>query len=299
MDNKYRGPLGRESCATCGKKAKLICSRCRASRYCGRDCQHAGWARHKHVCRALGTFAAARGAMADALRGGDSPLIEESVEQLGELATINELGVLTDDSQPGLNENDDDGPVDRELYARLWRKYNDEFIASLAGCDFGGSAYADAVFDPLRAAYLAEGGQFAHMPASKQRAYVCGYAEPELAQAICTMLNQTDHVFAFSVRPGAPDSGIRCPVTYVPYTQDGGFSRSEEYPLVPFTHIPTEYIPVSESMAPYTLKALAIPWGELDPHLVAFSAMDTRYGHHVRSSDGLFKSVIRALKVAS
>ena len=40
-------------CGHCGKSAalKLRCGRCRAVYFCDRDCQRAGWKRHKPQCR--------------------------------------------------------------------------------------------------------------------------------------------------------------------------------------------------------------------------------------------------------
>lgn len=36
----------------CGKAAQLLCSRCKAVRYCSRECQKAHWKEHKKVCKA-------------------------------------------------------------------------------------------------------------------------------------------------------------------------------------------------------------------------------------------------------
>eukprot|EP00727_Mastigamoeba_balamuthi_P003694 m51a1_g13321 hypothetical protein (388) ;mRNA; f:127-1413 len=44
-------------CATCGKPARNVCSRCKAVSYCGRECQKADWPQHKATCGTRGSDA--------------------------------------------------------------------------------------------------------------------------------------------------------------------------------------------------------------------------------------------------
>lgn len=50
---------GDPKCAVCGKRAEHRCSRCKNEWYCSRECQVAGWKKHKPVCDLMATGAGA------------------------------------------------------------------------------------------------------------------------------------------------------------------------------------------------------------------------------------------------
>ena len=45
-------------CGHCGIVAKLVCTRCRAERYCSQTCQKEAWPAHVKVCKPVPTYVA-------------------------------------------------------------------------------------------------------------------------------------------------------------------------------------------------------------------------------------------------
>eukprot|EP00187_Rhodella_violacea_P010679 CAMPEP_0174893878 /NCGR_PEP_ID=MMETSP0167-20121228/8611_1 /TAXON_ID=38298 /ORGANISM="Rhodella maculata, Strain CCMP736" /LENGTH=170 /DNA_ID=CAMNT_0016132793 /DNA_START=360 /DNA_END=875 /DNA_ORIENTATION=+ len=44
-----------EACSSCGRRGIVlsVCSRCKAAKYCGKDCQKQAWKEHKRLCTEL------------------------------------------------------------------------------------------------------------------------------------------------------------------------------------------------------------------------------------------------------
>nr|QBK86109.1 MAG: uncharacterized protein LCMAC101_07040 [Marseillevirus LCMAC101] len=254
-----------------------------------------------------------------------SKLVDESLEQSGELAEINWLGLLTVDSQPGSASDPVRGmvPKNRKLYAELWAKQMIVYweadtalaqaLAELAqsGREASPKAIRAAlegkveldpedqpswetyVQSPQLAAYHEQGGEFIPGADGKERAYLVGYAEPKLAEQLCGLLNQEDGLIAFHRCAAAEVAAdIRIPVTYAIATQFGDYSSHDEYPLVRSTALTSAAQPISSGEVPEFAQKV---WA--DKHIDVVNIMDSRFGHHARNLDGLFKRTIRALTI--
>lgn len=45
-----KNPYGLHKCSICPQKGVNMCSRCKKSLYCSRECQQSAWKKHKNVC---------------------------------------------------------------------------------------------------------------------------------------------------------------------------------------------------------------------------------------------------------
>lgn len=246
---------------------------------------------------ALQRFSQARKEMAKALRtGGLGTLHDESRVSLDELARINTLGMLTEDSQQG---NIEYGPIpsDRALYTRVWKDYVEEAL----------STNVDVNPKEQRRRYKAAGGKYGPRGVdSKERAYVVGYVSLEKAHALSQLLNQQDNIVAwFSTAQSSPaerkqctgaiqDAETRVYVTYELAHQEGHYSPHDAYPLYGVTSLPSGLHPIS---SPYNFAIDTALTPSMDRYFAYFTVLDARYGHSVTKPDGLFKRVIEALEL--
>jgi hypothetical protein len=218
----------------------------------------------------------------------------ETLESLSELIRINTLGFLTHDSQQGIVRYGQ-VPQDRRLYAKLLAKYNQRYWRRV-----GAGNYDEEVTAAARREYAASGGAYARGITDKERAYLVGYMERRAAHWLTRALNQQSNVVAFATEATSSaaeraaaarplrDVEDRIGVTYEVAHQNGYASPFDEYPLFPVTALaPGGNEPISS--------ATPLP-SSADRYYAQVTIMDARYGHHVRTADGLFKQVIGALE---
>lgn len=207
----------------------------------------------------------------------------ETLPSMSQLVHINELGMLTLNSQQGRIENGE-VPVDRQLHAKIWRQ---QFHESLEQAE---RDYEENV-KTLDEAYRKAGGQYEPGIAFKEKAFLIGIMPVEKAGDLVDMLNQVDNLVAWYVRQPS-DMVTFVPVTFEPTSWFGAFGMSANYPLTGVTALNTEWHPFSECV--YGKMVRARPHHDKD--FACVTVMDTRFGHLASAEDGLFAQVIKALR---
>lgn len=206
-------------------------------------------------------------------------LNEETLESIDELIKINELGLLTDDSQQGLIRYGK-MPIRRDLYAQA---FNSVVNDDIQGDDFENN---------INERYEKLGGKWKKdlEIVEKERAYLVGFATTKRAHWLVNILNQQDNIIAWSNFYNE-ESNMSVPVTYIIAHQENLYSPYNNAPLYPFTSLGTWNEGISETLSG---ENVLFPERYNDQYL-SVKIIDTRYGHHVREEDGLFKKVIQAL----
>ncbi len=215
-------------------------------------------------------------------KSGDHILNDETLESIDELIKINELGLLTDDSQQGCVEYDK-MPIDRKLYAQI---FHDVVKNRIPQEHF--TSTIDSMYEQCGGKWKDEKDII-----EKERAYLCGFIENNKADLLVNMLNQQDNIIAWYNIYDQDANGCSIPVTYIVAHQDNKFSPFDSSPLYPFSRLGRWNEGVSESI--YGEK-VGFP-EKYDDEYSCMMIIDARYGHHVREKDGLFKRVIKALEV--
>ncbi len=215
-------------------------------------------------------------------QGEVNALHPESSPGIGQLIRINELGLLTEDSQQGriLKGN---VPIDRALFAEITKELASTFM----------DEEQEIVETNIRVEYTKRGGKFTRGIYLKEKAYLSGFMPLDPARKLVQLLDQMDNIVAWQVQGGTgEDSTAGSWVTYELATQEGEFSNSAELPLFGVTSLKMNDQPFSDN-----------EYGELmgadpqDDHLFSYvSIQDSRFGSPADGKDGLFSKVILALK---
>ncbi len=256
---------------------------------------------------------------------------KESHSELYELIKINNLGMITMDSQPGTISYTKKFPTDRKLYAHIWFKYMKQFNRlenriQLVQEKFDNISNEqikkllkrkDLVFEkdgrlntkvhlvkPTLQEYRKRKGTFKTGPLDKQRAYLIGYMPNESAFWMCQMLNQINNVVAFKscstssrrletklCKRVVDDMSVRIFATY-------GFVGLVQNEYSPFDEYPLFGSTAPSNYIERISDEVAIVKHQqkfVNKYICKICIMDARYGHHVSESDGLFKQVIKCL----
>lgn len=243
----------------------------------------------------------------ESLKGKLGPgLHPESRESLGELIQLNQLGLLTYDSQQGrlLRGN---LPLDRLLYNQV---YSELMPALLKSIDEGPwippEEYDEKVEQAKRqveAAYKRRGGRFKRGIVEQERAYVDGILSKELAQPLADWLNQQNNLFA-TWTSSPPLAQLELAERYAPARV--GVTYHLNQAESPFSAFPLTYKSGAD-LGPNPPSGIleiagllpAAKGRQLDRAYVNFQVIDGRYGHSVTEPDGLFKTVAKGLDLVS
>jgi hypothetical protein len=204
---------------------------------------------------------------------------EETIESIDELIEINELGLLTDNSQQGIIYYGRI-PEDRKLYAEAFKK------------TLGKENFAEY----LNKLYEENGGKWKPDEdiIEKERAYLSGYIDITSAYWLSNILNQQSNIIAFYVclDKHQINHNMYIPITYTIAHFDGCYSPFDTDPLFTLSSIKNIHEDLSDT---YYASRIKFP-KKYNKDYAYISIIDARYGHHVKEEDGLFKKVIEALK---
>lgn len=240
------------------------------------------------------SFDTARKSLMRNLRKDTANLNQESKESMQELLRINELGMLTSDSQQG-NVEKTTRPVDKALFARIRKQVFEKYILARAG---DGSEDINVIADEL---YRQKGGTYTKSKSTtmKERAYLMGYMDVVSAHWLCVMLNQQSNIVAWDIKllpEYSTSSRMTVPVTYTDDHQEGYYSPFDgPYSLFPSSRLSDDVILLPDVILADGTALKNFPKAG-NKYFAYVQIMDARYGHSVTKPDGLFKQVIKALE---